>query len=165
VAHRLAYLGTWRDCMNERHLAQRESRWIAVVNEAIDVRELSEFVADPASGSSVVFTGTVRDHSPGRSDVSHLEYEAYGDVAESKIAEIVDEACARWPILRVAALHRTGSLDIGEAAVCVAVSSAHRADGFDACRYIIDQLKSRVPVWKKEHWPGGAEWVAEHGTD
>jgi molybdopterin synthase catalytic subunit len=151
--------------MNEQHLAHRESRWIEVVDEAIDIQALSEFVAHRASGSSVVFTGTVRDHSPGRSDVSHLEYEAYGDVAESKIAEIVEEAYTKWPILKVAALHRTGSLDIGEAAVCVAVSSAHRADGFDACRYIIDELKSRVPVWKKEHWSGGAEWVAEHATD
>ncbi len=150
--------------MNEEPLAARESVWIAVTTNPIDVQALSSFVADAASGSSVVFSGTVRDHSPGRSDVSHLEYEAYGDVAETKIAEIVDEAYDRWPILKVAAVHRTGSLGIGESAVCVAVSSAHRKDGFDACRYVIDELKSRVPLWKKEHWPGGAEWVAEHGS-
>jgi molybdopterin synthase catalytic subunit len=112
----------------------------------------------------VLFSGTVRDHSPGRTGVSRLEYEAYGGVASSMIAEIVDEAYAQWPILRVAAIHRVGSLGVGEPAVTVAVSSAHRGDGFDACRYIIDQLKSRVPIWKKEHWPGGAEWVAEGGS-
>lgn len=150
--------------MNEHPLAARESVWIDVTGDPIDVGELSEFVGDPAAGSTVVFTGTVRDHSPGRADVSHLEYEAYGDVAQRKIAEIVDEAYGQWSILKVAALHRTGSLSIGEPAVCVAVSSAHRADGFDACRYIIDELKSRVPVWKKEHWPGGAEWVQEGGS-
>ena len=95
--------------------------------------------------------------------MSRLEYEAYGEVARSKIAEIVDEAYERWSILRVAAIHRVGSLDVGESAVCVAVSSAHRSDSFQACRYVIDELKARAPIWKKEHWGGGAEWVKEGG--
>lgn len=151
------------DCMNEQPLAAHESVWIDVIDEPIDPRALSSFVADAQAGSTVLFSGTVRDHSPGRADVSRLEYEAYGGVAGAKIAEIVDEAYERWTILKVAALHRVGSLDVGDPAVVVAVSSAHRADGFDACRYIIDQLKSRVPIWKKEHWPGGAEWVEEGG--
>ncbi len=151
------------DCMNEKALAAFESVWIDVTGEQIDTHALSAFVADPAAGSSVVFSGTVRDHSPGRTDVSRLEYEAYGEVAEEKIAEIVQEAYERWPILKVAAAHRVGSLDVGESSVCVAVSSAHRKDSFDACRYVIDELKSRVPIWKKEHWPGGAEWVQEGG--
>ncbi len=149
--------------MNEQPLAAHESVWIDVTDESIDPRALSRFVADAQAGSTVLFSGTVRDHSPGRADVSRLEYEAYGGVAGAKIAEIVDEAYAQWSILKVAALHRVGSLDVGEPAVVVAVSSAHRGDGFDACRYIIDQLKSRVPIWKKEHWPGGAEWVEEGG--
>ena len=152
------------DCMNEEPLATRDSVWIDVTDEEIDPMALSEFVADPRAGSLVLFSGTVRDHSPGRSGVSRLEYEAYGGVASSKIAEIVDEAHGQWSILKVAAIHRVGSLDVGEPAVTVAVSSAHRSDGFEACRYIIDQLKSRVPIWKKEHWPGGAEWVAEGGN-
>ena len=142
--------------MNENKLV-----WVDVTDEPIDVQALSDFVADPAAGSMVVFSGTVRDHSLGRVDVSRLEYEAYGGVASGKIAEIVDDAFGQWSILRVAAIHRVGSLEVGEPAVCVAVASAHRADGFDACRYIIDELKSRVPIWKKEHWPGGAEWVKE----
>ena len=149
--------------MNEEHVAANELIWVDVTDEPIVVQALSSFVADPAAGSTVVFSGTVRDHSTGRVDVSRLEYEAYGGVASAKIAEIVNDAFREWSILRVAAVHRVGSLDVGEPAVCVAVSSAHRADGFEACRYIIDQLKSRVPIWKKEHWPGGAEWVKEGG--
>lgn len=149
------------DCMNEEPVAANELVWIDVTDDSIDVQALSDFVSDPAAGSIVVFSGTVRDHSPGRADVSRLEYEAYGGVASMKIAEIVNDAFGQWSILRVAAVHRVGSLDVGEPAVCVAVSSAHRADGFEACRYIIDQLKTRVPIWKKEHWPGGAEWVEE----
>lgn len=151
------------DCMNEESLAAQESVLVDITAERIDVRALAEFVSDPRAGSSVVFNGSVRDHSPGRADVSRLEYEAYGEVVKEKIVEIVQEAFGRWPILKVAAVHRVGSLEVGESAVCVAVSSAHRKDSFDACRYVIDELKLRVPIWKKEHWPGGAEWVEEGG--
>ncbi len=77
------------------------------------------------------------------------------------MGEIVAEALRTWDVVRVAALHRVGTLGIGESAVLVAVSAAHRSDGFPAARYVIDELKSRVPIWKKEHWPGGAEWVRE----
>lgn len=149
--------------MNEEHLAVPKSVWIDVTEDAIDTQALTKFVADPQAGSLVVFSGVVRDHSPGRVDVSRLEYEAYGGVAAAKIAEIVNDAYEQWSILKVATVHRVGSLDVGEPAVCVAVSSAHRGDGFDACRYIIDELKVRVPIWKKEHWSGGAEWVKEGG--
>jgi molybdopterin synthase catalytic subunit len=93
--------------------------------------------------------------------VSKLEYEAYGSVAEDKVSEIVADAMQQWRLIKVAAVHRTGSLDIGESAVMVAVSSAHRSDAFPAARFVIDELKSRAPIWKKEHWPGGAEWVEE----
>jgi molybdopterin synthase catalytic subunit len=99
--------------------------------------------------------------------VSRLEYEVYDEVVIDKIGEVVREAQERWPILRVAAVHRTGELMVGESAVVVAVSTAHRSDAFPAARYIIDELKTRAPIWKKEHWPGGAEWVREdlHHTD
>jgi molybdopterin synthase catalytic subunit len=109
----------------------------------------------------VLFLGTVRDHAPGRDGVTHLEYEAYEGVVEPKIAEVVAEARDRWPVERAAAIHRTGSLEVGEIAVAVAVSSAHRKEAFAAGGYIIDELKTRAPIWKKEHWPGGAEWVRE----
>ena len=134
---------------------------VSVSDEPIDSTEMLRFVADASAGCSVLFTGTVRDHSPGRQGVSKLEYEAYGSVVEEKIADIVADARDQWPLIKVAAVHRTGSLDIGESAVMVAVSSAHRADAFPAARFVIDELKSRAPIWKKEHWPGGAEWVEE----
>ena len=134
---------------------------VSVSDEPIDAAEMLRFVADGSAGCTVLFTGTVRNHSPGRDGVSKLEYEAYGSVVEDKIADIVADAMEQWPLIKVAAVHRTGSLDIGESAVMVAVSSAHRADAFPAARFVIDELKSRAPIWKKEHWPGGAEWVEE----
>ena len=135
--------------------------YVSVSDEPIDSAEMLRFVADASAGCSVLFTGTVRNHSPGRDGVSKLEYEAYGNVVEDKITDIVVDAMDQWPLIRVAAVHRTGSLDIGESAVMVAVSSAHRSDAFPAARFIIDELKSRAPIWKKEHWRGGAEWVEE----
>ncbi len=149
--------------MSDECVAQNTFLRVSVSDAAINALELMEFVADPAAGCTVLFTGTVRDHSPGRDGVSQLEYEAYDEVVEEKLRDIAVEAMERWSILKVAAVHRTGSLSIGESAVMVAVSSAHRTDGFPAARYIIDELKSRAPIWKKEHWPGGAEWVEEGG--
>jgi len=142
--------------------ALHRSDHIEVVATAIDPAAVQRVVADPAAGAVVLFLGTVRDHSRGREGVTHLEYEAYGGVVEAKISEVVDEVRERWPaVLRCAAVHRVGSLQVGEAAVCVAVSSPHRRDAFEAGQYLIDELKRRAPIWKKEHWPGGAEWVRE----
>lgn len=101
----------------------------------------------------------VRDHAPGRSDVSSLEYEAYAGVAEATIGGIVAEARAQWPITKIAISHRTGLLAVGEPAVVVAVSAAHRDAAFPAARFLIDEVKARVPIWKKESWAGGEEWV------
>jgi len=143
-------------------LSQREPAvLVAVSAEPIDAAALLEFVSDPECGAVVLFLGTVRNHSEGKTDVSHLEYEAYDGVVEAKLAEIASEAAQRWPVSRVAVVHRVGSLGVGESSVAVAVSSPHRADAFEAGRYLIDELKRRVPIWKKEHWPGGAEWVRE----
>jgi len=150
--------------MSDDSLASNTAVLVLVSDAEIDVIDMMRFVADPGSGATVLFSGTVRDHSPGRDGVSRLDYEAYGAVVEDKIREIVFEAMERWPVLRVAAVHRTGTLEIGEAAVMVAVSSPHRVDAFPAARYIIDELKGRAPIWKKEHWPGGAEWVDESST-
>ena len=134
---------------------------VSVSPDPIDAGALVAAVSAPESGAVVVFLGTVRDHSPGREGVTHLEYEAYTEHVEAKIAEIVAEARERWPLNGVAAAHRVGSLDVGETSVGVAVSSGHRVDAFPAARYVIDELKSRAPIWKKEHWAGGAEWVRE----
>lgn len=135
--------------------------WIAISGEPLDPASAMAFVADSKAGATALFSGTVRDHSPGRTDVSELEYEVYDDVVERKIREVVEEAFTKWDIIKVAALHRVGTLQVGEPAVVVAVSSAHRSDAFPAARYVIDELKHRAPIWKKEHWPGGAEWVRE----
>jgi len=142
-----------------------EPDWVRVSPEPIDAAALAARVAAPGAGAVGVFLGTVRDHSPGREGVTHLEYEAYPRVAEEQIAAIVADARDRWPLLAVAVEHRVGSLAVGEVSVGVAVSSAHRADGLEAVRYLIDELKTRVPLWKKEHWPGGAEWVGPEGVD
>jgi molybdopterin synthase catalytic subunit len=106
----------------------------------------------------VLFLGTVRDHSPGKDGVTHLDYEVYVEQVEPKIREIIDEAAGRWPILSAVVEHRSGRVELGEASVAVAVSTAHRADAFAAAEFVIDELKTRAPIWKKEHWPGGAEW-------
>lgn len=134
---------------------------IEVSEAPIQPEELASLVEDPASGATVVFLGTVRNRSPGREGVTHLEYEAYRTVVEEKIAEIVEEARGKWTVRRVAIRHRVGRLEVGEVSVGVAVSSAHRPEAFEAARYLIDQLKARAPIWKKEHWTGGAEWVRE----
>ncbi len=107
----------------------------------------------------MVFTGTARNHSPGREGVTHLEYEAYPEHVEAKIVEIIDDARTRWPLHHVAVAHRTGRVEIGEPSVVVAVSSAHRREAFAGCSFIIDELKGRAPIWKKETWSAGSEWV------
>lgn len=136
-------------------------QWVEVTDAKLDAGAAAAFVATPQSGASVIFLGTVRDHAPGKSGVTHLEYEAYEDVVEPKIREVVTEALAKWPLHKVAALHRVGDLAVGEVSVVAAASSAHRSDAFEGARYLIDELKKRAPIWKKEHWPGGAEWVRE----
>lgn len=134
---------------------------IAVGPDPIDPAAVVAAVSDPRCGATVLFLGTVRDHSEGIDGVTHLEYEAYGEVVEDKIAEVVAELRARWPAERIAAVHRVGELGLGEISVAVAVSAPHRGEAFAAGRYLIDELKARAPIWKKEHWPGGAEWVRE----
>lgn len=131
---------------------------VTVGDEPIDGGALLAEVAQSGSGATVLFVGTVRDHSEGKVGVTHLDYEVYTEQVEPNIAEIVDEATVRWPVLGVVVEHRSGRVDVGEASVAVAVSSEHRGDAFAAARYIIDELKQRAPIWKKEFWPGGAEW-------
>lgn len=133
---------------------------LAVSDAVIEPARLLDHVADPAAGASVLFLGTVRDHSVGHQGVTRLEYEAYPEVVERHISDLISSVRERWTLVRVAVLHRTGSLDVGDVAVGVAVSAAHRSDAFSAGAALIDELKASAPIWKKEHWPGGAEWVA-----
>ena len=124
----------------------------------LDPRRLEVAVAHPGAGGICTFTGIVRDNSRGRS-VTHLEYEAYAEMAEAEIRRITDAVAERWPEARVAIAHRTGRLEIGEASVVVAVSCPHRAEAFEACRYAIDHLKESVPIWKKEFATDGESWI------
>ncbi|MCC6641260.1 MAG: molybdenum cofactor biosynthesis protein MoaE [Deltaproteobacteria bacterium] len=127
----------------------------------LDVDEVVRRVAGDDSGGVVTFLGQVRDRSRGRA-IDHLEYEAYPGMAERELERIAEEAAERWPGVRVAVAHRTGVLAIGELAVVVVAASAHRGEAFEACRFAIDTLKERVPIWKKEVATDGAYWVEDH---
>lgn len=110
-------------------------------------------------GATLLFLGVVRDHADGRA-VSGMRYEAYAEMAEAVLAEIAREAAERLGTDRVAVVHRYGELEIGEVSVAIAVSSPHRAEAYEASRYVIEAIKQRLPVWKKEHYVDGAEaWV------
>ena len=133
-------------------------RRIRVSGKPIDAGMLTREVSGPATGAIALFLGTVRDHSPGKEGITHLEYEAYEGHVEAKIDEIVDEAIRRWPIDKLVVEHRIGRVELTEVSVAVAVACAHRAEAFAAARYLIDEVKARAPIWKKECWPGGGEW-------
>jgi molybdopterin synthase catalytic subunit len=129
-----------------------------ITAEPLDERELMRAAASDAAGAIALFAGVVRNENLGR-NVEYLVYDAYPPMAERKMAEIADEVRARWPVSGIAMAHRTGRLEIGEASVLIAVSSPHRADAIEACHYAIDRLKATVPIWKKEVFEGGEEWL------
>jgi molybdopterin synthase catalytic subunit len=129
-----------------------------VIDGPIRSQELEELVRTDADGAVIVFRGVARRYSNDR-EVVHLEYEAYPEMAEKVMAQIGDEIRQRWAVTRLAIVHRTGVLAIGEASVAIAVSSPHRAEAFEACQYAIDRLKQIVPIWKKEVWDDGSEWL------
>jgi molybdopterin synthase catalytic subunit len=127
----------------------------------LDPAEVSARVEGPDAGGVVVFVGAVREHARGH-QIRFLEYEAYPAMAEREMERIAAEACTRWPGSRVAIAHRVGHLEVGELAVVVAGAAPHRAEAFEACRFAIDTLKERVPIWKKEVATDGAYWVDDH---
>ncbi|WP_420150654.1 molybdenum cofactor biosynthesis protein MoaE [Spirosoma sp.] len=134
---------------------------ITLTSEPIDVASALKDLHSERAGAVDLFLGVVRDNTNQRS-VDRLEYEAYDRMAISEIQKIADTACERWPILRYTVIHRKGTLQIGEIAVLIGVSTAHRADAFEACRYIIDTIKQTVPIWKKEIFTDGEQWVNAH---
>jgi molybdopterin synthase catalytic subunit len=140
--------------MNE----SRQQVRVTVGPDPIDPAGLVDEVSREDAGATVVFLGTVRDHSEGKSDVTHLEYEVYSEQVEPKIRQIVSEAQSRWPVLTIVVEHRSGVVQLQAVSVAVAVSAVHRGDAFAAAEFVIDELKLRAPIWKKEFWPGGAEW-------
>jgi molybdopterin synthase catalytic subunit len=124
----------------------------------LDLGRLVSRVVSPELGGVATFTGVVRNHHDGRS-VLRLEYSAYDAMAEAECDRIVTEAERQWSV-HVAVEHRTGRLEVGDAAVMIAVAGAHRQEAFDACRYVIEEVKRRVPIWKREHFEDGtASWV------
>jgi molybdopterin synthase catalytic subunit len=132
---------------------------ISLSTEPLSVEDALTFIADPGAGGSCLFIGTVRDRSDA-GDVTGLHYEAWDDLATERLGEIAAEMRDRWPLRRVAILHRTGDLAVGEASVVVACSAPHRAEAFEACRHGIERLKQDVPIWKKERLVSGdAQWV------
>jgi len=132
---------------------------IEITEAPIDHAALTERVRSNQAGAVCTFLGTVREMTGDRQTVL-LEYEAYPEMALKKLAELEDQARARWPILEVALVHRVGRLDLGEISVIVAGSCPHRNEAFEACRWLIDTLKEVVPIWKRESWADGTEeWV------
>jgi molybdopterin synthase catalytic subunit len=134
-----------------------------IVDEPIDATRLGELVRTEADGAVCIFLGVARKFSRGR-EVVHLEYEAYPEMAEKKMAEIGEEIRAKFGVERVAILHRTGVLKIGEASVGIAIATPHRGESFAACQYAIDRLKQVVPIWKKEVWSNGEQWIGWDGN-
>lgn len=136
---------------------------VLVTDGPLDAEAIAARVADRGAGAIVTFAGVVRDNARGR-PVLWLDYEAYAAAAEKMLAEICGEMRERWPLLAIAVEHRTGRLEIGDASVVIAVSSAHRAAGFEACAYCIERIKEIVPIWKKEAYADGEVWIGSEAT-
>lgn len=138
-----------------------EDTWVGLSDRPLPVAEAAAWAVRPDCGALVVFSGTARDHAPGRPEVHRLDYEAYDEHVVPALLAVASEARSRWPqIGRVALLHRVGTLAIGESAVVVAVSAPHRAEAFEAARFGIDTVKETAPIWKRESFAGGESWGA-----
>ncbi len=132
---------------------------IQLTNGTIDYTALTESVRSSAAGAVVLFLGTVREMTDGRQTVA-LDYEAFPQMAEAKLQELLIEARQKWPVVKAAIAHRLGRLELADVSVAVAVSTPHRQQAFEAGKYLIDRLKEVVPIWKKESWADGTtEWV------
>ena len=132
--------------------------WVALTEEPLPVGAAADWAVRPDCGGIVLFNGTVRDHAEDRTGVTRLAYEAYVEQVEPRLLAIAEEARRRWPVGRLALLHRTGELLLGESAVVVVASAPHREEAFAAARFCIDTLKATVPIWKRETWDGGEDW-------
>jgi molybdopterin synthase catalytic subunit len=135
---------------------------IRIVESKIDREQIVQSVATPESGAIATFDGTVRNNAREK-PVTHLHYEAFPEMALKELEKIRAEAMQRWPLNGMAIVHRVGRMEIGESSVFIAVSSAHRNDAFEACRFAIDTLKTTVPIWKKEHYQDGEVWIEGYG--
>ena len=131
---------------------------IGIVDTVIDIGSVRASVSDAAFGAILVFEGVGRNDFDGKT-VARLSYEAFVPMAEAELQRIVAEAEKRWPV-RVSIVHRTGVVAIGEPSVVIAVGAPHRPEGYEASRYALEELKKRVPIWKKEHYTDGSAWKA-----
>lgn len=131
---------------------------ISLVEGEIRPADILEKVRDPSRGALVLFLGTVRSPSHGR-EVTHLVYEAYREMALEKLTQIVDTAKSRWNPGDVAVVHRLGRVEVGEISLLIAVSSAHRGTAYEVSRFVIEEIKREVPIWKKEYGKDGEHWV------
>jgi len=134
---------------------------IFITVNKLDARACTDAVTYPGAGGIVVFVGTVRNQTKGKS-VKHLEFESYESMALKEMAKIADEATGKWRLHKMVIHHRLGLVPIEEEAVVIACSSAHRKQAFEACEYAIDTLKETVPIWKKEVFEDGEVWVSAH---
>jgi molybdopterin synthase catalytic subunit len=133
--------------------------WCRVVAEPIQVETLLDGLASSGDGAALLFVGVVRDHNEGL-PVTHLEYDAYREMAERTLATIAEEAKQRWGTGEIRVVHRVGRLEIGETSVAIAVASAHRDAAYSASRYVIEELKRRAPIWKREGYASGhSTWL------
>jgi MoaE-MoaD fusion protein len=131
---------------------------VALREEPLDPNAIADRIRGVDEGALVIFEGIVRVHSRGK-QVRALVYEAYGSMAQRQMEQIADEARRRWPLLDLAIVHRTGTLQVGEVSVVIAVAASHRGEAFDACEWLIDELKHTVPIWKKEVYTEGEAWI------
>ncbi|UTR11156.1 molybdenum cofactor biosynthesis protein MoaE [Evansella sp. LMS18] len=137
-----------------------EQKNFLITEEVINIQEVVDKVTDRNAGAVNTFIGTVRELTKGKKTL-YLKYDAYVPMAEKKLAQIGDEIQIDFPEAKVAITHRIGELGITDIAVVIAVSTPHRADAFTASRYAIERIKEIVPIWKKEHWEDGEEWIGD----
>lgn len=145
-----------------------QNDWVGLTEDPLPVGAAADWAVLPNCGAMVLFSGTARDHAPGREGVEQLEYEAYEEHVVPRLAEIAARARETWPTLgRLVLLHRVGVVPVGESSVIVVASSPHRAESFAAARFGIDTLKASVPIWKRERWKDGESWglEAQHISD
>ncbi len=135
-------------------------KFIATQKEPINLDALLAQGESPSDGADLVFIGKVRDHSRGKT-VLYIDYEIYDTMALKELNKIADETLEKWDLTRVLIIHRYGRVNIGEPSIVIAVSSSHRDESYQGSRYVIDEIKKRVPVWKKEFYSDGSEWIGD----
>ncbi len=135
---------------------------IIIQKEKINFVSILDKCSSVSDGALLTFIGRVRDKSRDK-EVTYIEYDIYEEMAGKELEKIANESLREWPITDCIIVHRYGRVDLGEAAIMIAVSSPHRDESFQALRYIIDTIKKRVPIWKKEHFKDGSMWQSESG--